>query len=157
MRMRSPRLLARSSPRVRSRGAYGTPIGCSQLDVYMSNLAQSIAAAVAAGVTTTNLSVAQNWYSQQTTWYSQDWFDLGSSCQNAVATTQTYQANLDADTRAAGGAPPANQPAPTVPPGGLSGLLGLPDWALPVGASVLGVGVLAWLVSSLAKFRRRPA
>jgi hypothetical protein len=44
----------------KARRAYGSAIGCPGLDTVVSNVAQSIAAATAAGVTTTNLAAAQD-------------------------------------------------------------------------------------------------
>jgi hypothetical protein len=141
--------------RVHAPKSYGSAIGCPGLDTIVSNVKMSIAAATAAGVQTTNLAAASDWVDKQTTWYSQDWFDiLPGSCANSMNTGTTLGKNLDSDTAAAGGSPPTNLPAPTVPPGGLGALLGLPDWVLPVGAGILGLGVVAWLASSVAKFRR---
>jgi hypothetical protein len=82
---------------------------------------------------------------------------LSGSCANSMTTGTTLGKNLDADTAAAGGSPPQNQPAPVPPPGGLGSFLSLPDWVLPVGAGILGLGVVAWLASSVAKFRRSKA
>lgn len=136
---------------------FGTAIGCSGLDQAVANLGTVLNAAQAAGLTTAQIDYANafNFYGQQTTWYTEDWFDIsGTTCANQIGTANTLAQNLSAAITAAGGTPPSNLPTVTPPPPGsaLGGLFpSIPDWVLPVGAGVVGLGLVAYLFGPLIR------
>lgn len=146
--------------RVREK-SYGTAIGCQGLDQAVANLGTVIQAAQAVGLDSTNLdyAAAANFYGQQTTWYTQDWFDGSATCTNQINTATTLAQNLSKDITAAGGVAPTNLPAtPPPPPGGPLGSLfpSIPDWVLPVGAGIVGLGLVAYLFGPLIRRLSKP-
>lgn len=149
------------------RKAYGRTAFCPENDTALAQLNITLQSAQAAGVDMTNpvAAAAQAYYNQASGLFSGDWIALGSACTEDVSQAQTQITNLNSlittASAAAGQAPPALvDPAqlPQPPASPFSALFpSIPSWVLPVGAGIIGLGLVAWLTSSVAKFRRRPA
>jgi len=142
------------------RPAYGA-LGCSQLDVVVSNLSVALQQATAVGLDATDpdFSAAQDFYNSESGWFSSgslpnQWFDTASTCNQYVTQGNTLYANLNSKITAMGGTPPT-APPPTPPDPNqsiISGLLpSIPSWVLPVGLGVVGLGLVAYLFGPLIR------
>jgi hypothetical protein len=136
-------------------------LGCSQLNVVVSNLSIALQQATAAGLDATDpdFSAAQDFYNSESGWFSSgslpnQWFDSSSTCNQYVTQGNQLYANLNAKITSAGGTPPTA--APPAPPDPNSSLLSnvlpsIPSWVLPVGAGIVGLGLIAYLFGPLIR------
>ena len=134
-------------------GRFGdSPLGCSQLQPAVQNLGVAIQAAQQAGLDTTNadFNAAATFYNTQTSFLGEAWVAYGQQCTNLVTQANSLYTNLNAATLVAGGSPPNLAPTPPPDPSILAAI-GLPSWLLPVTFGIIGLGLLAWLVSSGSK------
>ncbi|MHB8734278.1 MAG: hypothetical protein ACYC6M_03140 [Terriglobales bacterium] len=141
--------------RLRTR-AYGRTAFCPENDTALAQLQLTLQTATSVGVDPNNaiLMAAQAYYNQASGFFSGDWLALGGACAEDVSQAQTQIANVNSLIQAASPSTPVTDPSklPVPPPGGL--FPSIPSWVLPVGAGIIGLGLVAWLVSSATKFRR---
>lgn len=141
--------------------SFGRTLFCPENDTALSSLETTLQTAQSAGVDPSNpiLQAAQAFYSQASGFFSGDWIATGSACSDDVTQAKQQIANVNAlITAASSGSPP-----PLIDPGQIPtpqaslwaslGLPQVPSWVLPVGAGLVGLGLVAYLVH---KFKRTP-
>lgn len=157
-----------STKNLRGLGDLGA-LFCPDLTTAVANLGIALQQAQNAGVDQNDAKYqsAQQLYQQQTGFFSKDVIDINvpfiyGGCTAAVNEVKAKIADVNSLIQAKtpgasvvdANAIQPGQNAQLTNDGSSPGVPGIPSWVAPVGLGILGLGTLAWLVSSAAKFKR---